>query len=611
MQTLLQGIQEEIGFVFPKDTLFSPQEKGLSLACDNGKYVVGYSSAADIARAALLAKRNLACAQYRVEEQMQYDDLCFMADCSRNAVHNIPTVKKLIRNLAMLGFTSMMLYTEDTYQIKDEPVFGYLRGGYTIEEMKEIDAYARSFGIEVIPCIQTLAHLRGLKRWYAEYQGIFDCEDILLVGEERVYALIENMFKTLSECFSSRRIHIGMDEAHMVGRGAYMDKHGYENRFDILTKHLQKVSTLLDEYGYTTGIMWSDMFWKIAKETKACVDKQGRICIPPSVVDCLPENIQVCHWNYASRWSAAYEDYFRMHHAFKTPVWFAEAAHKCTGYMPAMQSNNFAVELAVRMTKKHNMKGIIYCGWADDGAECALFSILPNIAYMGNKARGNTKTDAKKDFYALTGYSFDRFMKLDYADSCCGTVSDGTSPTKLALYNDLFSGQMDFCVQKEYLTYFKKARTVARRMPKGQYDYIFRTIGDLCDVMLIKYDMGVRLRTAYQAGDKATLLKIADEMTKLQQKLRVFVASLRKQWMTTNKPYGFEILEFRIGGIIERTKGCQLRLRQYVNGEIDCIPELAQTLLGEVLEGRHPRTGRFGYNSFMLTASVNTFGKLS
>ena len=197
MQTLLQGIREEIGFVFPENTVYQQREKGLSLTLENGKYTVGYSSAADIARAALLAKRNNGIAEYRLQEQSDYDDLCFMVDCSRNAVHNLPTVKKLIRNIAMLGFNSIMLYTEDTYQIKDEPVCGYLRGGYTIEEMKEIDAYACSFGIEVIPCIQTLAHLRGLKRWYADYQGIFDCEDILMVGEERVYALIENMFKTL------------------------------------------------------------------------------------------------------------------------------------------------------------------------------------------------------------------------------------------------------------------------------------------------------------------------------------------------------------------------------------------------------------------------------
>jgi hexosaminidase len=44
------------------------------------------------------------------------------------------------------------LYTEDTYQIPDEPFFGYLRGAYTEAELREIDDYAYALGIEVVPC---------------------------------------------------------------------------------------------------------------------------------------------------------------------------------------------------------------------------------------------------------------------------------------------------------------------------------------------------------------------------------------------------------------------------------------------------------------------------
>lgn len=58
-----------------------------------------------------------------------------------------------------------MLYTEDTYEVNDEPYFGYVRGRYTKEEMKELDAFAGSLGISLIPCIQTLAHLKATFRW--------------------------------------------------------------------------------------------------------------------------------------------------------------------------------------------------------------------------------------------------------------------------------------------------------------------------------------------------------------------------------------------------------------------------------------------------------------
>lgn len=49
------------------------------------------------------------------------------------------------------------------------------------------------------------------------------------------------MFSTISQCFTSKRIHIGMDEAYRVGIGKYLAKHGYQERFDIINGHLHKV----------------------------------------------------------------------------------------------------------------------------------------------------------------------------------------------------------------------------------------------------------------------------------------------------------------------------------------------------------------------------------
>ena len=46
-----------------------------------------------------------------------------------------------------------------------------------------------------------------------------DCYDIVLIDEPRTYRLIENIMSTVAECFTSRRIHIGMDEAYRVGAG--------------------------------------------------------------------------------------------------------------------------------------------------------------------------------------------------------------------------------------------------------------------------------------------------------------------------------------------------------------------------------------------------------
>src|SRR5690606_18320398 len=62
-----------------------------------------------------------------------------MFDCSRNAVFRPEVLRRVIRIMALMGLNMLMLYTEDTYTVEGEPYFGYMRGRYTPEELKELD----------------------------------------------------------------------------------------------------------------------------------------------------------------------------------------------------------------------------------------------------------------------------------------------------------------------------------------------------------------------------------------------------------------------------------------------------------------------------------------
>lgn len=150
-----------------------------------------------------------------------------MLDSSRNAVMTVDGIKDLLRKMAMMGLNTLMIYTEDTYEVKEYPYFGYMRGRYTEGELRECDQYAADLGIEMIPCIQTLAHLTEALKWnYAI--PLRDTADILLAGSKETYTFLEHLIEAASRPFQSKRIHIGMDEAHQLGLGKYLDKHGYE-----------------------------------------------------------------------------------------------------------------------------------------------------------------------------------------------------------------------------------------------------------------------------------------------------------------------------------------------------------------------------------------------
>jgi hexosaminidase len=159
-------------------------------------------------------------------ESTPFRTLGVMLDCSRNAVMTVEHVCDVwLPRLALLGYNMLMLYTEDTYQLPGEPYFGCRRGAYTAGELKTIVAAAARLNIEVVPCIQTLAHLEQILR-HGAYRQVKDTSSVLLVGEPKTYRLIEKMIAFWSGICRTRRIHIGMDEAWDLGRGRYLDLRG-------------------------------------------------------------------------------------------------------------------------------------------------------------------------------------------------------------------------------------------------------------------------------------------------------------------------------------------------------------------------------------------------
>jgi hypothetical protein len=88
-------------------------------------------------------------------------------------------VKKFAATIKKLGYNMIQLYTEDTYEVPGEPYFGYLRGRYSQAELKDMVKYCNSIGVEIIPCIQVLAHLNQTFMWNT-YKKINDTANILL-----------------------------------------------------------------------------------------------------------------------------------------------------------------------------------------------------------------------------------------------------------------------------------------------------------------------------------------------------------------------------------------------------------------------------------------------
>ncbi|MBQ8879453.1 MAG: beta-N-acetylhexosaminidase [Clostridia bacterium] len=510
---------------------------------------------------------------------MKIKTLSAMIDCSRNAVMKLSSVKEFLLILKRIGYNAAMLYTEDTYEIPEYPLFGYMRGRYTVDELRELDDYAASIGMELIPCIQTLGHLELALKWDFLPK---ESRDILLPDDERSYEFIDRAFATLSRCYRSRRIHIGLDEAFGLGTGELLRRNGYEKPIPIIKRHLARIKEIADKYGYTI-LCWSDMFFTEWNEGKYWIEKRE---VPRDVTESVPNGVIPVYWDYYSTDFNRYDGMIYNHRQLTSEPWFAGAVWGWRGMIPY---NNFTIKCttaALDACEKNGVENIMICLWGDDGNECSRYSELPSLYYIAKYARGERDADKiKEGFLREFGVPFDDYMQIDDPNRPGNPDFSGCdyNPSKFMLYSDYFNGFKDWYVDEEagekYAEYAKNLEEISTRVDT-KASFAFKAAAKLCEVLYHKYALGLRTRRAYRAGDRSELLRLVeDHYTPLLTLLPEYLNAFRVQWFAENKPSGFDLQDMRIGGVIARTVSCRQRLLDYIECKCDSIDELEEELI--------------------------------
>ena len=524
-----------------------------------------------------------------------------MVDCSRNAIMTVEQLKKFITVISKMGYNQVHLYMEDTYEVNGEAFFGYLRGKYTKEELKELDDFAYGIGVELVPNIQTLAHMAAFLKWRPELK---DIDDIMLVGDDKVYDLIDRMFASLRECFRTPLLHIGMDEAHNLGRGRYLDFNGLQNRFDILLNHLNRVCEIADKYNFEP-MMWSDMFYRIASggDYYATGSK-----FDTTIKEKIPSKLTLVYWDYYNLDKKIYDRMIKGHKQLSEKIAFGGGAWKWSGFAPHNYFSLKATKPAIRACVEGGISDVFMTMWGDNGGECSSYAVLPTLCYAACIGQGITKmSDIKQKFYEWVGVKYDDFMLLDMPN-LIEDISDKkgsalvVNPSKYFLYADCF---MSIFQNSEKAEYSEKYTAIARKLKyaskrAGEYSYLFDTLASLCTLLSVKVNICTRTRDAYTKGDNALLNDVIADYKKMIKLTKAFHNTFRNQWFIENKPHGFDVQDIRLGALVGRMQACLERIEQYRDGKISSIPELEETI-------NHITDTVINYNSWRNSVSTNMF----
>lgn len=506
-----------------------------------------------------------------------------MIDCSRNAVMTVEYLKSCLDRLAILGYNMAMLYTEETYQIKEEPLFGAMRGAYTPAEIREIDDYAASLGIEIIPCIQTLAHLEQMFRW-DHFNEINDIYGILLVDEPKTYELVEKMLVTWKNNVRSRRIHLGMDEAHGVGDGKFKKRFGEESRFNIINRHLGKVVELCNKHGLKP-MMWSDMYFRIGSKTDNYYDTET--VIPQEVADGIPKEVELVYWDYYHEEKDFYTDWIARHRALGSEPLMGSGIWTWNKFWYDHFYTTETVIPCIAACREAKVKDVFFTMWGDDGAYCDFDSAFAGLAFASDLAfTGEAKNKIlNKKFAALfDGASYsDNLILADgirgYSHLLPGILYD--DPLMLIYEGGLMAETEKRLAYQEKFDWKKILKDLAsakKKIAKAREQGCGGSISyekTFINMIEAKARYADSLLKAYRKKNSAKAVgEVIPLLKDYRSKLKKFSAEFRAMWFRHNKPFGIESAQIRMAGQLARVDEALIRLQEFADCKAASIPEL-------------------------------------
>ena len=556
------------------DTLY------VNVAKQGRKALISYSSIAAAARGIGMVSAGL-----QGENKATFETVGIMIDVSRNMVMTVEHFKKWLRRLALSGGNIVFIYAEDTYKMEGEPFFGFGRGGYTLEELQELDRYAIKLGIELVGCIQTLAHMEQVLQWPA-YNKVKDTDNCLLVGEDATYTLIGKMFDFWSRALTSRRIHIGMDEANSLGRGRYLTENGRKTTWEIMTGHLKKVEKIASEKGLDLMI-WSDMFFTHAGGRYYNPDAE----FPSGTADEIPGSVSLVYWDYYNRDSKFYADMIRCHRKLNSNIIMGSGLWTWYRWWYDPWQSERTIRPCIAACRQEKVREIFFTMWKDNGAYCCYDSGLAGIVLACDLCYGvDDKKLTSKRFAAVCHADYDSIilagrMTVPMGYELIEESSPVINPATL-LWDDPLSGI-------GYGTYIQMVPDFVSKTLK-QYDELLAKLPEFCDsdeagsisfaialVNVLRQKLAIReaLLAAYAAKDRSELHRIANiAIPAAVAALHTFEAEFRKQWLATARPQGMECIQIRNAGVAVRLEETALRIKEFLAGTIDTIAELEEPL---------------------------------
>ncbi|MFA6451621.1 MAG: family 20 glycosylhydrolase, partial [bacterium] len=332
-------------------------------------------------------------------------------DISRGPVPTMDTIKQTLRRLSEFKINKFNFYLEHVFEFKKNPLIGPKGGSLTADQIREIDAYAKKYHIELVGGMQSFGHfgkILNIQKYTPLAESPFN-PSVLSPANPKTYELLGEMYSEIAPPFSSHLFNISCDETWGLGEGQsrkMVAKIGIEG---VYAYHIQKVHKLLAGQNKRV-MMWADIALK-----------------HPGILEKLPLDLIFLPWAYDGRDN--FDDMLKPIAATGHDFIVCPGA-SCWGRMfPNVSTARKNIGHFARDGQRYNAMGVLNTTWDDDGENLFGYNWYP-LAWGAEVSWNPLNQDEKR---------FDDSFSQAFYGTPDSSVSKGIAQfEKVSLLTDFF-----------------------------------------------------------------------------------------------------------------------------------------------------------------------------
>ena len=308
----------------------------------------------------------------------------FMEDLSRGKVPTLASLKQMARLLAGWKFNGFQLYIEHTFRFNKHPRIGGGWSPVSPDEVKELDAYCRRLGLELVPSLASFGHMERIFE-VKKYRRLSVGEPwrLLMPMEENSYRFLDELYSEYLPCFSSRFFNVNCDETYDLGRGRSAGLVRQFGKGGVYLRHILRLYGLVTKKYGKRLMMWGDI-----------------IGHHPRIIPRLPKDVVVQPWGYFNTWSPKdMQPYVRSGLEFLVCPG-SSAWHSLSPWTHVSSRN---IKSAARSSSRAGGLGVMTTDWGDGGHQQPLglsWYAMANAAEQGWSGGQTTGSNIDRRFSA-------------------------------------------------------------------------------------------------------------------------------------------------------------------------------------------------------------------